>query len=156
MPLEIDIPGFGYLKLFHLVSDFNGTLALDGRLLPGVRERIFKVSALLEVHVVTADTFGLAAKELQGLPVDLFVLRHGDERSAKAHFVASLDGGAVILGNGSNDLSMMEKGMLSIAVLGKEGLYLPLITKAHVLVSGPVEALELLLRPDRLKATLRS
>ena len=34
------IPGFGALRLEHLVLDYNGTLALDGRLLRGVGPRL--------------------------------------------------------------------------------------------------------------------
>jgi hypothetical protein len=38
--LEIDIPGFGRVKINYLVSDFTGTLSLDGKLLPGVKDRL--------------------------------------------------------------------------------------------------------------------
>lgn len=38
--IEIEIPGGETLRLEHLVLDFSGTLARDGRLLPGVRERL--------------------------------------------------------------------------------------------------------------------
>jgi hypothetical protein len=34
---ELDIPGFGLVRLEHLVSYFTGTLSVDGRLLQGVR-----------------------------------------------------------------------------------------------------------------------
>ncbi len=37
---ELDIPGFGLIKLEHLVSDFTGTLSVDGVLLPGVKKRL--------------------------------------------------------------------------------------------------------------------
>lgn len=156
MPIEIDIPGFGFLRLSHLVSDYNGTLALDGRLIPGVREGLSKVASFLKVHVVTADTFGRVTEELRGLPVDLFILDPGHERESKARFVSSLEGGVAVLGNGSNDLLMMEKGHLAIAILEGEGLYAPLLTKAHVVMRNPVDALGLFLEPERLKATLRS
>ncbi|MDA8340449.1 MAG: hypothetical protein M0Z70_14210 [Nitrospiraceae bacterium] len=29
---ELDIPGFGFIRLEHLVSDFTGTLSVDGNL----------------------------------------------------------------------------------------------------------------------------
>ena len=41
--LEIEIPGFGAAKLEHLVSDFTGTLSVDGRLLPGVRGQLHEI-----------------------------------------------------------------------------------------------------------------
>lgn len=64
--IEINIPGFGNLQLAHLVSDYNGTLAVDGKPLPGVSEALEALSSDIQIHVVTADTFGLAADELAG------------------------------------------------------------------------------------------
>ena len=34
--IAVDIPGYRELRLEHLVLDYNGTLAEDGKLLPGV------------------------------------------------------------------------------------------------------------------------
>ena len=51
----IEIPGINILELKHLVLDDNGTLALDGNLMDGVRERIEALAKHLQVHVVTAD-----------------------------------------------------------------------------------------------------
>ena len=67
----IDIPGHGPLPLRHLVLDYNGTLALDGNLVPGVAERLTELAAApgaLRVHVITADTFGQVRQQLAGLP----------------------------------------------------------------------------------------
>ncbi len=58
--LSFEIPDFGDLHLDQLVLDFNGTLARDGRLLPGVAERLARLAAALTVHVVTGDTNGTA------------------------------------------------------------------------------------------------
>lgn len=115
-----------------------------------------KVASSLKIHIVTADTFGKATEELRGLPVDLFILEPGHERASKARFVSSLEGGVAVLGNGSNDLLMMEKGDLAIVLLGREGLYPPLLTRAHVVMRSALDALGLFLKPERLKATLRS
>jgi len=38
--IELTVPGFGALRLEHLVLDYNGTLAVDGKLLPGVRDAL--------------------------------------------------------------------------------------------------------------------
>ena len=37
--IEVMVPEHESLSIEHLVLDYNGTLACDGRLLPGVRER---------------------------------------------------------------------------------------------------------------------
>jgi soluble P-type ATPase len=38
--LEMNIPGYRTLVLSFLVLDYNGTIACDGRLIPGVRDRL--------------------------------------------------------------------------------------------------------------------
>ena len=38
--LDIIIPGYEELQLAHLMLDYSGTLACDGRLLPGVADRL--------------------------------------------------------------------------------------------------------------------
>ena len=68
--ISIDIPGFGPLRLEHLVSDYNGTLAVDGQLLPGVADLLKQLSASVRIHIITADTFGLARAQLEGLPLN--------------------------------------------------------------------------------------
>jgi len=81
--LRIDIPGFNTLELACLVLDYNGTLACDGELIPGVRERIDQLAARLEIHVLTADTFGKAASSLRAWPGQLSVLPAEDQAAAK-------------------------------------------------------------------------
>ena len=38
--LTVNIPGRGALSLSHLILDYNGTIALDGLVLEGVRPRL--------------------------------------------------------------------------------------------------------------------
>jgi hypothetical protein len=64
--MELAIPGFGRLRLEHLVLDYNGTLAVDGRPLPGVKTRLKRLARSLRIHVITADTFGKARSSLSG------------------------------------------------------------------------------------------
>jgi soluble P-type ATPase len=56
--LEIDIPSRGVLRLGHLILDVNGTIALDGRFVSGVRERLERLSGALDVWL--ADECGHA------------------------------------------------------------------------------------------------
>ena len=65
--LEIDIPGFGAVRLRHLVSDFTGTLSFNGKLIPGVKERLNKIADSLSIHVLTSDTFGTANSQLKDI-----------------------------------------------------------------------------------------
>ena len=44
--IEIDIPGFGILRLEHLVLDYNGTIAVDGQPVQGVKERLIALALI--------------------------------------------------------------------------------------------------------------
>jgi len=155
--LAIDIPGHLRLELTDLVLDYNGTLALDGALLPGVAERLRALSADLAIHVVTADTFGCARKNLDGHPVSLEIVAPLDQVMAKVGYVGRLGVGRVVaIGNGRNDLRMIEAAALGIAVVQGEGSSMQTLLKADVVCTSILDALDLLLRPQRLVATLRS
>ena len=53
--IELTIPGRGEIHLQHLVTDVNGTLALDGTLLEGVARRLSGLRDRLTLHLLTAD-----------------------------------------------------------------------------------------------------
>ena len=155
--IPLHIPGFRDLSLDHLVLDFNGTLAEDGVLISGVRPLVAGLTGALQVHVVTADTFGRAAEQLAGLPVRLTVLPAGDQAEAKLRYVQELDVDRVAaIGNGRNDRMMLEAAALGIAVIQREGGAFVAIAAADVVVTSILDALELLGHPKRLVATLRS
>ena len=60
------------------------------------------------------------------------------------------------VGNGFNDVLMFGPAALSVAVIEKEGTFAGLIAHADVLTTSILDALDLLVRTDRLRATLRS
>jgi soluble P-type ATPase len=153
----IDIPGFGTLDLRHLVLDYNGTIALDGGLLPGVAERLAGLAQDLELHVVTADTFGTVAARLKDLPCRLSVLPPVGQDEAKLAYVRSLGASRVVaVGNGRNDRLMLREAALGLAVLGGEGASALALQAADVVCPDILAALDLLACPLRLVATLRS
>lgn len=155
--LNVDILGFGVLRLEHLVLEFNGTLAVDGKLLPGVKRRIAKLSQGLRVHVLTADTFGSARAELRGVHCELSLLEGGRQNHAKARYVRRLgEVNTVCVGNGRNDRLMLRISVLGIAVIQAEGAAPASIQEADIVVNGVRDALDLLLNPLRLVAGLRT
>jgi len=155
--IEVNIPGFKTLQLEYLVLDHNGTLAVDGILMPGVKECLEKLSQDLQIFVVTADTFGKAAAQLAGVPCELTVLPKNDQDAGKLDFIKKLGSDrTVCVGNGRNDRLMLKQAALGIAVILQEGVAAETITAADILCNGIVPALELLLNPLRLTATLRS
>ena len=154
--IRVDIGGFGRLALAHLVLDFNGTLAVDGAVLPGVKPKLRKLGQSLRLHVVTADTFGKARASLAGVHCELHVLAPGNEDRAKAAYVRRLGANRVAsIGNGRNDRLMLKGAALGIATIQREGAAAQALHGADIIVHDVRDALDLLLEPRRLIATLR-
>ena len=154
--ITVDAPGWGSYPIRHLLLDLNGTLTLDGVLIPGVRERILDLSEKLDIHILTADTFGSAAKVCGDLPVTLHIIPKRDQILAKQKYLRGLPLKTVVIGNGRNDMGMLVDAALGIAVLGPEGTSTEAMRAADVMTASINDALDLLINPDRLKATLRS
>jgi soluble P-type ATPase len=153
---ELDIPGFGPVRLGHLISDFTGTLSVDGKLVPGVKERLNKISEMMKVHILTADTFGMAKMELGDVHCEIHILEGNAHDVQKEDYVKRLnEEGAVALGNGNNDRRMLKAARIGIAVCLNEGCAVDAVMQADILVASIADGLDLLLHPKRLKATLR-
>lgn len=154
--MEIDIPGFGLLKLFYLVTDFNGTLALDGNLPPQVKKKLNALSESLEIFVLTSDEFGKAKQELKDVNCQLRILEEKDMVAQKADFVTKLGSEKVVaFGNGKNDREMLKVARFGVIILGKEGCAVDSLLSADAQVPTIEDGLDLLLKPKRLRATLK-
>lgn len=151
--LTYAIPGASPIEVTYLVLDLNGTLTDGGRLIAGVGDRLTTLARDVEIHVVTADTHGSAARTIADLPVSLSMIERGDDKAAL------LDGldptRTVAIGNGRNDAAMLRAAAIGIAVIGPEGAAGPAILAADVVCRSIVEALDLLLADRRLASTLR-
>ena len=154
--LTINIPGREPLTLRHLVLDYNGTIAVDGLLLQELIQPMQELGRSLELHVLTADTYGTATAQCAGIPVQIHTFPRADAGSCKEKIVRALGAGVVCLGNGFNDIPMFQIADLSIAVLLEEGLCAALLPHADVLVRSALDGLTLLINQDRLRATLRN
>jgi soluble P-type ATPase len=158
--IHIEIPGFGDRTIRTLVSDYTGTLSGGGKLSPGVRERLLRLDPLIDIHVLTSDTFGTVRNEFANVPVAIQVLDGDRHDLKKQDFVQSLDRQSVFaLGNGANDRLMLrvvrDGGGIAVAVDNGEGCSTDAIAGANLLIHGAANALDLLLEPRALKAGLR-
>ncbi|OEF98809.1 ATPase P [Vulcanibacillus modesticaldus] len=152
----IQIPGNKEFVAKHLVLDFNGTIALDGKIIDGVKDRILELAKILKIHVLTADTNGSVARECEGLPVEVCIIGKEKQEKEKEKFILSLNSeGVISMGNGVNDELMFEVSELAIAVIGREGCAVTSLMKADIVVQHISDGLDLLLKQHRLIATLR-
>ena len=154
--IKIQIPGREELELSHLVLDYNGTIAEDGNIIEGIRSRLAALSRDLSICVITADTHGTAAKKCAGLPLQVLTFPTTEVGKIKEEKVRQLAGGVVTIGNGFNDIRMSDAADLSICVVGREGCCGALLMHTDVVVTSIEDALDLLLIPSRLRATLRT
>lgn len=154
--LKINIPGRDELTLSHLILDYNGTIAEDGEIIPGIASRLKELSKELKIYVITADTHGTAAKKCEGLPLQVLTFPTTEVGKIKAEEVQKLTGGVITIGNGFNDIQMSDVADLSICVIGKEGCCGALLMHTDVVVTSIHDALDLLLKTGRLRATLRT
>ena len=153
---ELEVPGFGKINADILVSDFTGTISRDGALIPGVEALFNRIAEFMEIRVLTFDSFGTAEEALRELPCAVSVLSGEDGAERKRDIVRRLGAHRVIaLGNGANDRLMLEEARLGIAVIEAEGASSAALSASDVVARDIVSALELLLNPRRLLATLR-
>lgn len=156
--IQLEIPGYQTIAVKHITFDYNGTLAVDGILAEGVKEKLIDLSKRdVELYIITADTFGTVQKQCEGLPVKIEVFAKDNIAAKKQNFVEKLGKETnIAVGNGRNDLDMFEKSVLAIVVMGKEGCCAKSLMAADIVVNNPLDALDLLLKNDRIVATLRT
>jgi soluble P-type ATPase len=154
--VEIDIPGWGNMEIEHIVIDLNGTIATDGKILLDVREKINLLSAKVNIFILTADTLGTAEKEVQGINAKIIKIVEEDSKRGKFEFLKTLDlERTVAIGNGNNDQLILKEAGLGIVILGEEGMSVSAMKNADIVVKNISDALDLILKPKRLIATLR-
>ena len=154
--LKLEIPGRSDISLEGIVFDMNGTLTVNGELAVGDRELLVLLCEKLQVYVLTADTYGTAAKMFAGLPLEICRLKGRSGFLEKKKFIDSRgSAGLAAVGNGYNDHLMLHSAALGICVLGREGAHPLTLTNADLVVPSTAAALELFLHPLRLVAGLR-
>jgi P-type E1-E2 ATPase len=155
--LKINIQGFGDLELSDLILDLNGTLTQNGVLSPEVKDAILQLKSILNIHLITADTYGTASKIADELAIHLYRLNMSEtESQQKAALILKFEKNhCCAIGNGRNDRFMLQEARLGIAIIGSEGAAGETIQNADLCVCNILDALHLLLYPQILKATLR-
>ena len=155
--VSIDIPGKGKMNIENLVLDFNGTIAYDGNIKNGIREKIQRVHEMgINIYILTADTYHQAAEQCKDMPVTLEIFDVDNAALSKREIVNNIDSKLTMtIGNGNNDVEMFEESILSVAVIGDEGCAVKAIFAAYIITNNIDDAIDLLLNPHRIKATLR-
>ncbi|WP_297512238.1 HAD family hydrolase [Thermococcus sp.] len=147
----MEIPGYGKLEFNAVLFDLNGTLGVYGKVSDEVKELLARLADRYTVVVLSADTFGTLEEEFRGLPVRIERVSSGSEKAEIAEGYAPY----VAVGNGNNDVAMLEKAELAFCVIGREGASVDALLASDVVVTDVRDAIEMLLNEKKLIATLR-
>ena len=154
--IELNIPGRDLVQLQHLVCDVNGTVAIDGQLPEGVKQKLSALRDRLTLHLLTADTHGKQEAIDRMLNLKALRIQPGDEAAQKAKYVQELGAETVVaIGQGANDAGMIRAAGLGICVLSAEGTAVETLLGADLVVANIYDALDMLEKPLRIVATLR-
>lgn len=155
--LIYNIPGRGRIEIENVVFDYNGTVAVDGKLIDDARELILKLKEYVNIHILTADTYGTVENQCKELGVKVSTFPKEMASLSKKEIVENLGPEKTIcVGNGFNDIEMFKICKLSIAVMENEGCSGKLLSYSDVVTKSIKDAIEIILSENRMKATLRS
>lgn len=155
--IEITIPGRVKMVIENIVFDFNGTLAVDGKVSETIREKIMEINEFLNVFILTADIYGSVYKQCKNLGVSIKTFPQENTGIEKRKIVEQLGNqNTITIGNGVNDILMMKDSILSIGVIGKEGASGKLLTSSDIIVNDIMDVFDMINNKDRISATLRS
>lgn len=155
--MDIEIPGKDMLNIRYLLCDYNGTLAEDGEVLDGVKERFEVLAEQLDIIIITADTHGTVREMVSDLPCKVHVIGPFAQDEEKKSFLVELGAESTItIGNGFNDRLILQEAAVGIGLIMKEGAAVQALLQADVVCKNILDALDLLIIPSRLIATLRN
>lgn len=154
--MNVHIPNFKTLEIHNIVLDFNGTIAKDGIFLTHLSGILKELTTMFTVYVITADTNESVRAQMQSYDVNITILQTLDHTQEKADLIKSLKPSTCIaIGNGNNDVMMLDVASIGICVMGDEGCASQALMKSDIVCRNVQDALELILKPHRLIATLR-
>lgn len=155
--LVYEIPGRETLEIENIVLDYNGTIAVDGKLLEGVEYLLDRLKEYVDIYILTADTYGTVKKECKNIDGRVLTFPRENAGASKKDMVEKLGAkNTLCIGNGFNDIPMFKESALSIAVIEGEGMCGQLLLYSDIVARSIVEALSIVLNKDRIRATLRN
>jgi soluble P-type ATPase len=153
--ISVERPGQGKLEIEFILIDFEGTLASDRRVHPKAKDKINLLSKRAKIYILTKEEKERAEEVLKKVKAEIIYLTERESSQKKLDLLHQLGATrTVAIGNGADDVPMIEEAGLGICVLGKEGTFSEAMKKADVVFMNILDALDFLLKPLRQKATL--
>ncbi|SHJ47410.1 HAD family hydrolase [Paramaledivibacter caminithermalis] len=154
--IEINIPYYKKVNIENIVFDYNGTLAVDGRLIDGLKEKLCFISKLVKVYIITADTFGTVKENFRDIDVEVKIITKENGTMDKLNFIKELGSDRTIaVGNGNNDQLMLKESVIGFCILGDEGLSTKALLSSDVVLKDIKDFFDIIINQKRIIATLR-
>ncbi|HYA90512.1 MAG TPA: HAD family hydrolase [Thermodesulfobacteriota bacterium] len=153
--ITIQRPGQSNLEIEFILIDFEGTLASDRRVHPKAKDKINLLSKRTKIYILTKEEKERVEEVLKKVKAETVYLTGGESSQKKLELLRQLGPArTVVIGNGIDDISMIEEAGLGVCILGKEGTSSEAMKKADVVFMNILDALDFLLKPLRQKASL--
>ncbi len=149
--MEAEIPNHGRIMINSVLFDLNGTLGESGRVSEEVKHLLKRLADRYTVVVLSADTFGTLEEEFKDLPIRIERVSTGTEKRKVAEGYVPY----AAVGNGNNDVAMLEGAELAFCVIGPEGATIDALLASDIVVRDVKDAIAMLLDERKLVATLR-
>jgi len=146
--------GVGEIELENIILDLNGTLAVHGELVAGVKPRLLKLKELgYNLYLFTGDQRGNAAILSEEIGIEIQRATSSEEKEALTN---KLDvSKTVAIGNARIDIGTFRSTKLRIATIQAEGIHAGILSHVDVIVPSINDALDLLIDPNIFNATMR-
>lgn len=148
-------PGRTPLEIEFILLNFEGTLAADRRVHPKAKDKLNLLSKRTNIYILTKGEQESIRETLKKVKAKVVDFKEGEASQGKLDLLRQLGGAkTVAIGNGVDDVPMMEEAGLGICIIGVEGISGEAIKKADVIFTDILDALDFLLKPLRHRATL--
>ena len=153
--ISIQRPGMESLDIHFVLIDFEGTLAMDGRVHPKAKDKVNLLSKRATIYILTKSNREKVEETLRKMKAEILYVAEGDSSQQKLNVLQRLGPHqTAVIGNGLDDGQIMEQAGLGMCVIGKEGSSAEAMAKADLVVTHVLDALDFLLKPLRQRATL--
>ena len=148
--------GVGEIEVDTIILDLNGTLAVNGSIVKGAKERLGKLKELgYKIFLLTGNQRGNAGELCHELGIDFKVAKTSDEKEAITKEFINSSKGVVSIGNARIDIGTFKDAKVRIGTLQAEGIHTGIIEYIDILVPSLINALDLLIDEDTFNATMR-
>lgn len=149
-----NVPVVGEIEINTIVLDLNGTLAVNGEIVPGSKEKIAELNKLgFKIILFTGDQRGNAKEICDDLGIEFYKAGNSEEKE-KIFLTLDLEKTAAI-GNARIDVGKFKHAKVSIATLQAEGIHTGILSDVDVIVPSVIDALNFFIDPNIFCATMR-